>query len=73
MRRAVAASLRFRFLVLALAAALMFIGIGQIKSMPVDVFPEFAPPTVEIQTLGIGLSPADIENLITVPMEEVLA
>ncbi|MGH9036157.1 MAG: efflux RND transporter permease subunit, partial [Acidimicrobiia bacterium] len=59
--------------VIALAAALMFVGIGQIKSMPVDVFPEFAPPTVEIQTLAIGLAPAEVENLITVPMEEVLA
>ncbi|HEV8627488.1 MAG TPA: efflux RND transporter permease subunit, partial [Acidimicrobiia bacterium] len=73
MRRIVAASLRFRYLVVALAAALMFIGVGQVKSMPVDVFPEFAPPTVEIQTLGIGLPPADIESLITIPMEEVLA
>ncbi|MEW6475977.1 MAG: efflux RND transporter permease subunit [Actinomycetota bacterium] len=73
MRAIVAASLRFRFLIVALAAALMFIGVGQVKKMPVDVFPEFAPPTVEIQTLGIGLAPADIENLITVPLEEVLA
>jgi CzcA family heavy metal efflux pump len=73
MRTIVAASLRFRFLVVALAAALIFIGVGQIRSMPVDVFPEFAPPTVELQTLAIGLSPADVENLITVPMEEVLA
>ena len=73
MRAIVAASLRFRFLIVALAAALMFVGVGQVKKMPVDVFPEFAPPTVEIQTLGIGLSPADIENLITVPLEEVMA
>lgn len=73
MRRIVASSLRFRFLIVALAGALMFIGVGQVKHMPVDVFPEFAPPTVEIQTLGIGLAPADVENLITVPLEEVLA
>ncbi|MGH8971730.1 MAG: efflux RND transporter permease subunit [Acidimicrobiia bacterium] len=73
MRTIVAASLRFRFLVIALAAALMFVGVGQVRSMPVDVFPEFAPPTVEIQTLAIGLAPAEVENLITVPMEEVLA
>ncbi|MGH9005258.1 MAG: efflux RND transporter permease subunit, partial [Acidimicrobiia bacterium] len=73
MRTIVAASLKFRYLVIALAAALMFVGVGQIKHMPVDVFPEFAPPTVEIQTLGIGLAPADVESLITVPMEEVLA
>ena len=73
MRTIVAAALRFRFLVLALAGALMFVGVGQIRKMPVDVFPEFSPPKVEIQTLGIGLTPEEVENLITVPLEEVLA
>ncbi len=73
MRAIVAASLRFRFLVIVFAAGLMLVGFGRIRSMPVDVFPEFAPPTVEIQTLAIGLPPADVESLITVPMEEVLA
>jgi CzcA family heavy metal efflux pump len=73
MRTIVAAALRFRFLVVALAAALMFIGVGQVRKMPVDVFPEFSPPKVEIQTLAIGLSPPEVENLITVPLEEVLA
>ena len=73
MRTIVGASLRFRFLVVALAATLMLVGVGEIRSMPVDVFPEFAPPRVEIQTLAIGLAPAEVESLITVPMEEVLA
>ena len=43
-------SLRFKYLVLALAVGLMYFGIGRIPKMPVDVFPEFAPPMVEIQT-----------------------
>jgi len=73
MRTIVAAALRFRFLVVALAAGLIVVGVGQIKTMPVDVFPEFSPPKVEIQTLGIGLSPPEVESLITVPLEEVLA
>ena len=73
MRTIVGASLRFRFLVVALAGTLMFLGVGQIRSMPTDVFPEFAPPRVEIQTIAIGLTPADVESLITVPLEEVLA
>ncbi|HVF15199.1 MAG TPA: efflux RND transporter permease subunit, partial [Acidimicrobiales bacterium] len=73
MRTIVAAALRFRFLVVALALGLVLVGVGQIRNMPVDVFPEFSPPKVEIQTLGIGLSPAEVENLITVPLEEVLA
>ncbi|MGH3849932.1 MAG: efflux RND transporter permease subunit, partial [Pseudonocardiaceae bacterium] len=73
MRTIIAASLRFRFLVIGLAFTLMIVGVGQIRSMPVDVFPEFAPPRVEIQTLAVGLAPSEVENLITVPLEEVLA
>ena len=40
--------------------------------MPVDVFPEFAPPRVEIQTASLGLSSSEIEELVTVPLEQVL-
>jgi len=72
MRRIVAGSLKFRFLVVALAAALMFIGFAQIQHASVDVFPEFAQPRVEVQTLSVGLSPSEVESLVTVPLEEVL-
>ena len=41
--------------------------------MPVDVFPEFAPPKVEIQTVSLGLSAAEVEELVTVPLEQALA
>ena len=40
--------------------------------MPVDVFPEFAPPRVEIQTACLGLSAAEVEELVTVPLEQAL-
>jgi CzcA family heavy metal efflux pump len=73
MRRIIAASLRFRFLVLAAAAGMMIFGAAQVRSMPVDVFPEFAPPKVEIQTICIGLSAEEVENLVTVPLEQALA
>ncbi len=73
MRTIIAAALRFRFLVLALAVAMVGVGLQQIEKMPVDVFPEFSPPKVEIQTLAVGLAPDEVENLITVPLEEVLA
>jgi CzcA family heavy metal efflux pump len=73
MRWLVASSLRFRFLVVAAAAAIMILGIGRLRSMPVDVFPEFAPPRVEIQTPSIGLSSTEVESLITTPLEEALA
>ncbi len=70
MRWIVATSLRFRYLVVFAAVALMVFGIGQIRSMPVDVFPEFAPPKVEIQTPSLGLSSAEVESLVTIPLEE---
>jgi CzcA family heavy metal efflux pump len=72
MRRIVASSLKYRFLVLALAAGMMFLGMEQIHHSPVDVFPEFAQPKVEVQTLAVGLSPAEVEALITVPLEDAL-
>jgi CzcA family heavy metal efflux pump len=65
-------SLRFRYLVLAVAVGLMYFGIGRIPKMPVDVFPEFAPPMVEIQTICLGLAAEEVETLVTAPMELVL-
>ncbi len=72
MRWIVGASLKFRLLVVALGAATLVIGVSQLRAMPVDVLPEFVPPTVEIQTEALGLSAAEVEQLITVPMEQDL-
>jgi CzcA family heavy metal efflux pump len=72
MRWIVGSSLRFRYIVLALAAAMMAFGVVQLRSIPVDVFPEFAPPRVQIQTACLGLSAADVEQLVTVPLEDGL-
>ena len=72
MRWIVGSSLKFRYIVAASAAGLMFFGVQQLRGMPVDVFPEFAPPRVEIQTLALGLSATEIENLVTVPLEQAL-
>ncbi|BAS09112.1 protein HelA [Arthrobacter sp. Hiyo4] len=70
MRRIVAASLRFRSIIIAMAAALLMIGGAQLSSASVDVFPEFAPPKVEVQTACLGLTAAEVEELVSVPMEE---
>jgi CzcA family heavy metal efflux pump len=69
MRAIVSWSLHFRFLVLAAAVALVGFGIGAIRTSPVDVFPEFAPPQVQVQTESLGLSTSDVESLVTVPLE----
>ncbi len=68
----VASSLRFRYLLLAVAAGMMYFGFDRLRHMPVDVFPEFAPPLVEIQTPCLGLSPEEVEQLVTIPLEEAL-
>lgn len=68
-RSIIGASLRFRLLVVAVAAGLMGIGIAQLRGASVDVLPEFTPPYVEIQTEALGLSAEEVEQLITVPME----
>ncbi|HEV7677706.1 MAG TPA: efflux RND transporter permease subunit [Candidatus Dormibacteraeota bacterium] len=72
MRWIVRSSLRFRYLVVAAAAGMIVVGSLQIGSMRVDVFPEFAPPRVEVQTACLGLSTADVEALVTVPLEQAL-
>ena len=72
MRWIVGSSLRFRWLVVFAAAALMAFGVAQIPNTKVDVFPEFAPPRVEIQTIALGNSSNEVEELITVPLEEQL-
>lgn len=69
LRWIIESSLKLRFLVIVLAAALMAFGVSQLREMPVDVFPEFNPPLVEVQTEALGLSAAEVEALITTPME----
>ena len=72
MRWLVGSSLRYRWLVVFGAVALMVYGVSDVRSTPVDVFPEFAPPRVEIQTLTLGLS-AEVEEPRHCPLEQNLA
>src|SRR5919202_3844768 len=70
MRWTVASSLRFRYLVVAAGVAMMALGVLALPSNRVDAFPEFAPPRVVIQTACLGLSTSDVEQLVTVPLEQ---
>jgi CzcA family heavy metal efflux pump len=72
MRFIVKKSLQFRFLVIAISVALMYLGTRQLQNAPVDVFPEFAPPRVEIQVPALGLSASEVEQLVTIPIEDAL-
>ncbi|HEY5903500.1 MAG TPA: efflux RND transporter permease subunit, partial [Anaerolineales bacterium] len=71
-RSILGSSLKFQFLVITVAAALLIFGAMQLREMPVDTLPEFSPPYVEIQTEALGLSAEEVEQMITVPMEQDL-
>src|SRR5215218_3569825 len=63
-------SLQYRFLVIVIAIVLMAIGFTQIRTMPVDILPEFNPPYVEVQTEARGLSAKEVEEIVTVSLEQ---
>ena len=65
-------ALKMRVLVVAVAVALLFAGINAARHAPLDVFPEFAPPLVEVQTEVPGLSTEEVDQLVTVPLENSL-
>ena len=68
----ISTALKFRTLVVAAAIALIVVGVRTADDVPLDVFPEFAPPRVEIQTEAPGLSTEEVEALVTVPIENSL-
>jgi len=65
-------SLENRILVLAITLVLFVIAGYSLQRMPRDVFPEFAPPQVVVQTESAGLAPQDVEALITYPLESAI-
>jgi CzcA family heavy metal efflux pump len=65
-------SLRFRGVIIALAFILAGYGLYSLSLAKYDVFPEFAPPQVVIQTEALGLSPEQVELLVTRPIESAV-
>ena len=72
MRWITGASVRFARLAVALAVAVVALGVSQLRSAPVDTYPEFLPPMVQVRTEALGLSAAEVEQLVTVPLEQDL-
>jgi CzcA family heavy metal efflux pump len=68
----VSTALKLRVLVLALSVVLMIVGVRAAGHAPLDVFPEFAPPLIEVQTEAPGLSTEEVESLVSVPLENAL-
>ena len=67
------AALRFRMLLVGIAAGLIALGILALPNMHADVLPELSQgPVLEVQTESPGLSSQEVEQYITVPMENNL-
>ena len=62
-------SLRLRTMVVAFAAVLAVAGVWHMRSVPLDVVPEFSPVKLIVKTEALGLSSTEVEALITVPIE----
>lgn len=65
-------SLRFRGVVVALACLLLIYGVWVAMHAELDVFPEFVPPQVTVQTEAPGLAPEQVETLVTRPIENAI-
>jgi Cu/Ag efflux pump CusA len=69
MHSAIELSLRLRTLVVTFAAILAVAGVWHMRSVPLDVVPEFSPIKLVVKTEALGLSSTEVEALITVPLE----
>src|SRR5882672_5484468 len=65
-------SLRFRGVVLTLACLVIGYGIWVASHAKLDVFPDFVPPQVTVQTEAPGLAPEQVETLVTRPIENAI-
>ncbi|HCU50610.1 MAG TPA: hypothetical protein DGG94_12545, partial [Micromonosporaceae bacterium] len=72
MRWLVTTSQRFWTLLVGVAVALALVGVAQLRDASVDVLPELASTVVNVQTEALGLSAAEVEQLVTVPLEQNL-
>jgi cobalt-zinc-cadmium resistance protein CzcA len=65
-------SLRHRFLVIALTVLLVLTGAYSAIRLPVDAFPDTTPVQVQINTVAPALTPLEIEQQITFPIEQAI-
>ena len=70
MRWILESSLRLAAVVLVAAGVIMFVGVMALRHAAVDTLPEFLPPQVQVQTEALGLSTNEVEQFITVPLED---
>ncbi|MCY4595246.1 MAG: CusA/CzcA family heavy metal efflux RND transporter [Bryobacterales bacterium] len=73
MHRFVEFALRYKFLVLVLTALLIGMGVNSMYLLPIDAVPDVTPNQVQVLTTSSGLSPLEVEQFITFPVETALS
>jgi cobalt-zinc-cadmium resistance protein CzcA len=66
-------SLRHRFIVLALTVIVLITGGYSVVHLPIDAFPDTTPVQVQVNTVAPALSPLEIEQQITFPVEQAIS
>ena len=72
LNRLIRISLAQRGLVIALAVVVLALGLLRLKELPVEVLPDLTKPTVTLLTEAPGYAPEEVENLVSVPLENAL-
>ena len=72
MRSIISSGIQSRVVIISAAALFLFFGISQLRDAPVGIFPEYSPVYVEVQTEALGLSAEEIEQILTVALEQDL-
>jgi CzcA family heavy metal efflux pump len=69
LNKIIAWSLRNRWLIVAFSVLLLVMGGRKISQLPIDVFPDITAPQVTILTEAPGMSPQEVEALVSFPIE----
>ena len=72
LNRLIRISLAQRGLVIALAVVVLALGLLRLKELPVEVLPDLTKPTVTLLTEAPGYASEEVENLVSVPLENAL-
>jgi cobalt-zinc-cadmium resistance protein CzcA len=73
LNRIITWSLEHRLLVIVLSLVLVVLGVQALLRMPIDAFPDTTPVQVQINTVAPALSPLEIEQQITFPVEQAIS
>ena len=73
MHKIIELSLKYKFLVLVLTALLIAAGVNAMLQLPIDAVPDVTPNQVQVLTQAPGLSPLEVEQFITFPVETAMS